>query len=148
MARPSWHQYFMDIAELIASRSTCLRRQVGAVAVKNKKIITTGYNGAPSGVTHCAKRGCLREELNIPPGERQELCWAVHAEANVVAQAALHGDILEGATVYVTVQPCVSCIKLLISAGVDKVIYKGDYPDELARKIANESFLDLVVFRE
>lgn len=148
MSRPSWHKYFMDIAELVATRSTCLRRKVGAVAVKNKKIISTGYNGAPSGVTHCEKRGCMRDELNIPSGQRHELCWAVHAEANIVAQAAMHGDCLEGATVYVTTQPCVLCIKLMISAGVDKVIYKGEYPDELTHKIADEAFIDLVKYRE
>lgn len=148
MSRPSWHKYFMDIAELISTRSTCLRRKVGAVAVRNKKIIATGYNGAPSGVTHCEKRGCMREELNIPSGERHELCWAVHAEANVVAQAALHGDSLEGTAVYVTIQPCVGCVKLLISAGIDKVIFKGDYPDELAQKLADEAFLDLVRYKE
>jgi len=148
MSRPSWHKYFMDIAELVATRSTCLRRKVGAVAVKNKKIICTGYNGAPSGVTHCEKRGCLREELEIPSGERHELCWAVHAEANVVAQAAMHGDVLEGATVYVTLQPCVACVKLLISAGVDKVIYRGQYPDELAQRVADEAFIDLVRYKD
>ena len=148
MSRPSWHKYFMDIACLVASRSTCLRRQVGAVAIKNRKIICSGYNGAPSGVTHCEKRGCMRTALNIPSGERHELCWAVHAEANLVAQAAFHGDSLEGATVYVTVQPCVSCVKLLVSAGVDKVIYKGEYPDELAQRIAEEAFLDLVKYKE
>jgi len=133
MSRPSWHQYFMEIAELVATRSTCLRRKVGAVAVKNRKIVCTGYNGAPSGVSHCDKRGCLREELQIPSGERHELCWAVHAE---------------GATVYVTIQPCVSCVKLLISAGVDKVIYKGDYPDELAQRVADEALIDLVRYKE
>lgn len=148
MSRPSWHKYFMDIAELVSSRSTCTRRQVGAVAVKDKKIVATGYNGSPAGVTHCERRGCLRDELQIPSGERHELCWAVHAEANVVAQAALHGDSLAGATVYVTVQPCVTCVKLLVSAGVTKVIYKGHYPDELALQIANEASLDLVKYKE
>lgn len=148
MSRPSWHKYFMDIAEMVSSRSTCLRRQVGAVAVKDKKIVATGYNGSPAGVGHCEKRGCFREENNIPSGERHELCWAVHAEANVVAQAALHGDTLAGATVYVTVQPCVTCVKLLVSAGVTKVIYKGHYPDELALQIANEASLDLVKYKE
>lgn len=148
MARPTWHKYFMDIAEMVATRATCLRRQVGAVAVKNKKIIATGYNGAPAGVSHCEKRGCLRDEMKIPSGERHELCWAMHAEANVVAQAALHGDSLAGTTVYVTVQPCVSCVKLLVSAGVDKVIFKGEYPDDLAVKIADESSLDLVKYKE
>lgn len=148
MSRPSWHKYFMDIAEMVASRSTCLRRQVGAVAEKNKKIVASGYNGAPAGVKHCEKRGCLREEKKIPSGERHELCWAVHAEANVVAQAALHGDTLAGSTVYVTVQPCVTCVKLLVSAGVVKVIYKGDYPDELALEIASEASLDLVKYKE
>lgn len=148
MNRPSWHKYFMDIAEMVATRSTCMRRQVGALAVKDKKLIATGYNGAPAGVSHCEKRGCIRQQMNIPSGERHELCWASHAEANVVAQAAMHGDVLAGTTVYVTVQPCVTCVKLLVSAGVDKVIYKGDYPDELAIRIADEASLDLVRYKE
>ncbi|MDD2431407.1 MAG: cytidine/deoxycytidylate deaminase family protein [Firmicutes bacterium] len=137
--RPSWNNYFMDIATLVASRSTCLRRQVGAVIVREKRIISTGYNGAPSGVAHCLDVGCLREELGIPSGERHELCRAVHAEQNAIIQAALHGVSTKGSTLYCTTQPCVLCAKMLINAGVEEIFFKGSYPDELAISLLNEA---------
>ncbi|NLY29940.1 MAG: cytidine deaminase [Firmicutes bacterium] len=151
--RPSWDQYFMEIAHLVAKRSTCRRRQVGAVLVKNKRILATGYNGAPSGLQHCLEAGCLREELGIPSGQRLEICRGIHAEQNAIIQAALHGVSTEGSTLYCTDQPCSQCTKMLINAGVKEIIYVNDYPDDLAlqlleeaklpiRKWAPESFLD------
>ncbi|HOA90241.1 MAG: deoxycytidylate deaminase [Bacillota bacterium] len=136
--RPSWDDYFMDIAELVASRSTCLRRQVGAVIVKDRRIISTGYNGAPRGVSHCLDVGCLREQLGVPSGERHELCRAVHAEQNAIIQAALHGVSTNGATLYCTTQPCVLCAKMLLNAGIKEIFFRGSYPDELALSLLQE----------
>ena len=130
--RPHWDDYFMDITLFVATRSTCLRRHVGAVLVKDKRILATGYNGAPSGIEHCLEAGCLREQLGIPSGERHELCRALHAEQNAMIQAALHGVSTKGATLYCTNLPCVICSKMLINAGIVKVVYQEDYPDELA----------------
>ena len=123
--RPSWDEYFMDMAVLTAKRSTCLRRQVGAVIVKDKHIIATGYNGAPRGVPHCdEKGGCLRQQLNVPSGERHELCRALHAEQNAIIQAATLGQSIEGGTIYVTNQPCVICAKMIINAGISRIVVK------------------------
>lgn len=141
LTRPSWDEYFMGIAKLVASRSTCLRRQVGAVAVADRRILATGYNGAPAGLAHCAEVGCLREERHVPSGERHELCRGLHAEQNVIIQAALHGISIQGATVYITNYPCSLCIKMLINAGIREIVYFGDYPDELASEIAKEADL-------
>src|SRR5512136_2014667 len=124
MSRPSWDEYFMEITRLVARRSTCLRRQVGAVLVKDKNILATGYNGAPSGVAHCLDAGCLREQLGIPSGERHELCRGLHAEQNAIIQAAFHGIRIQGATIYCTNQPCVICTKMIINAGIKEVIYE------------------------
>ncbi len=146
MARPSWDEYFLDIATLVASRSTCLRRQVGAVLVRDKRILSTGYNGAPSGVSHCLTVGCLREELGIPSGERHELCRAVHAEQNAIIQAALHGVSTKGSTLYCTTQPCVLCAKMLINAGVEAIYFNGSYPDKLALEMLNEAGVKLNLF--
>ncbi|OQY25257.1 MAG: cytidine deaminase [Desulfobacteraceae bacterium 4572_35.2] len=132
MDRPSWEKYFMDIACLVASRSTCLRRQVGAVIVKDKNVLTTGYNGTPSGIRHCSETGCLREQLNIPSGERHELCRGLHAEQNAIIQAAKHGVNIADSTLYCTNAPCVICAKMLINAGIKKIVYMDGYPDELA----------------
>lgn len=131
-ARPSWDEYFFQIAEQVATRSTCMRRQVGAVLVKDKRILSTGYNGAPRGISHCTQVGCLREELNVPSGERHELCRALHAEQNAIAQAALHGVKIEGATLYCTHQPCSLCAKMIINSGIVEVYFDKGYPDELA----------------
>lgn len=142
--RPSWDSYFMQMAKVVAGRSTCLRRQVGAVVVKDKQILCTGYNGSPSGLLHCDEVGCLRQSLDVPSGERHEICRAVHAEQNALIQAAKHGVALEGADIYVTVQPCVLCIKMIINTGIRRVIYTYSYPDEFALEIAEEAGLELI----
>jgi len=141
--RPSWDEYFMDMAEIVKTRSTCLRRQVGAVIVKDKRILASGYNGAPTGLKHCEETGCLREQLGIPSGQRHELCRGLHAEQNAIIQASLHGVKLEGATIYVTIQPCVLCAKMVINAGINKLVFKGDYPDELSWQMLQESGIEL-----
>ncbi len=141
--RPSWEQYFMDIARLVSTRSTCLRRQVGAVLVRDRQIISTGYNGAPTGVRHCAETGCLRETLAVPSGERHEICRGIHAEQNAVVQAALHGVSTQGATLYCTHQPCSFCSKMIINAGVCRVVFQGDYPDGLSRELLAEAEVEL-----
>ena len=143
--RASWEEYFMQIAEIVKTRSTCLRRQVGALIVKDNRIITTGYNGAPEGIKHCSDLGsCLRSELKIPSGERHELCRALHAEQNAIIQAAKIGVSTQGATMYVTLQPCVICAKMAINAGIKKIVYKGDYPDELSLNMLNEANVELI----
>lgn len=142
--RPSWDNYFMQMALVVAGRSTCLRRQVGAVMVKDKQILSTGYNGSPSGLRHCDEAGCLRQSLGVPSGERHEICRAVHAEQNALVQAAKHGVAIAGADIYITHQPCVLCTKLLINAGINRVIYTHSYPDLLAVDMAREAGLELV----
>jgi len=142
--RPSWDEYFSSIAELVATRSTCLRRKVGAVVVKNKQVLATGYNGAPSGITHCDVKGCLREELKVPSGERHEICRALHAEQNAFLQAARHGVSLESGILYITTQPCSICAKMIINVGIKKVVFAGDYPDELAMEFLKEANIDMV----
>jgi dCMP deaminase len=136
------------LAEVVSTRSTCLRRQVGSLLVRDNRILTTGYNGAPAGVAHCQETGCLRNQLNIPSGEKQELCRGLHAEQNAVVQAALHGVDTSGATAYVTIQPCLTCMKILINAGIRKVVYRGDYPDSIAVKLAQEAKIDLLKIPE
>jgi len=126
--RKSWVDYFMAQAFLAAEQSTCLRRKVGAVAVKEKRIIATGFNGQVSGTVHCKK--CLREELGIPSGQRQEICRALHAEQNVLIQCAKYGPPIKGAIIYQTTKPCITCFKMLLNAGVESIIYEHDYPDE------------------
>lgn len=128
--RPDIDSYFMDIAKVVAKRSTCLRQNVGAVIVKDKRILSTGYNGAPTGLQHCLDIGCLREELNIASGERHELCRAVHAEQNAIIQAAVHGVSIAGGTLYTTHQPCIMCAKMIINAKIRRVVYGKRYPDE------------------
>jgi len=144
--RPEWDDYFMEMAEVVKTRSTCLRRKVGAVIVKDKRILTTGYNGAPTGTPHCLEIGCYREEHNIPSGERAELCRGTHAEQNAIIQAAYHGVSIKGATLYVTLQPCVLCAKMAINAGIEKIYFKGNYPDELSLKILEEAGIELIKF--
>lgn len=145
--RPSWDEYFLNIAKLVSTRSTCLRRQVGAVVVKNKQILATGYNGAPTGITHCDKVGCIRKELNVPSGQRHELCRALHAEQNAFLQAARHGVCLEGGALYITVQPCSICAKMIINAGIKKIVIEGEYPDEMARDFIKEAQIEMVVIK-
>ncbi|WP_041423941.1 deoxycytidylate deaminase [Thermosediminibacter oceani] len=141
--RPSWDDYFMEIAGVVAKRSTCLRRSVGAVVVLEKRILTTGYNGAPTGLSHCGDVGCLREKLRIPPGERHELCRGLHAEQNAIIQAAIWGTSIKGATIYVTHQPCALCAKMLINAGIRRIVFKGEYPDNLALELLSEAGVEI-----
>lgn len=133
----------MDIARLVASRSTCMRRQVGAVLVKDKNILATGYNGTPTGIAHCDTRGCLREKHNVPSGQRHELCLGLHAEQNAIIQAAKHGTNIARATLYCTNAPCVICAKMLINSGITKIVYLEGYPDELALALLEESGLEV-----
>jgi len=134
--RESWISYFLEIAKLVATRSTCLRRQVGAVIVKDRQIISTGYNGAPSGIMSCMELGsCYREQNNIPSGEKHETCSAVHAEANAIVQAAKHGISVKGSTMYITHQPCSMCARLIVNSGIKHVYWEEGYPDENASKI-------------
>ncbi|MBI2353435.1 MAG: cytidine/deoxycytidylate deaminase family protein [Deltaproteobacteria bacterium] len=146
MDRPSWDQYFMDITRLVATRSTCLRRQVGAVLVKGRNILATGYNGVPSGVTHCDAGGCLRARLNVPSGERHELCRGLHAEQNAIIQAARNGINIDGSTLYCTTMPCIICTKMIINAGIGKVVFAEGYADELAREMIAEASIAVVHF--
>lgn len=139
MNRPDWNEYFMRMAELAAERSTCTRRKVGAVLVKDKRVLATGYNGAPKKIPHCEETGCLRKQLNIPSGQRHEICRGIHAEQNLIAQSAVHGVKTEGATVYCTNQPCIICAKLLINAGIKKIYYKKPYNDEFPMQILKQS---------
>ena len=144
--RPTWDEYFMAITELVAQRSTCRRRRVGAVLVRDHHIIATGYNGAPAGLPRCLDVGCLREQMQIPSGERHEICVGVHAEQNLLIQAALHGSSPEGATLYCTHQPCILCAKLIVNARIKRVVFKGDYPDSLAQKILHQAAIQLDKF--
>jgi dCMP deaminase len=137
--RPSWHEYFLHLALQAATRSTCLRRQVGAILVRDKRLLATGYNGAPRGVAHCLDVGCLREQLGIPSGERHELCRAIHAEQNAIIQAAVHGVAIEGATLYTTLHPCILCAKMLINCGVKEIHFLEGYPDDLSRAMLAEA---------
>jgi len=148
MIRPTWDEYFMEITKLVSTRSTCMRRQVGAVFVKEKNILATGYNGAPSGVAHCAEAGCLREKMEIPSGERHEICRGLHAEQNGIIQAARHGINLSGSTVYTTDSPCIICAKMLINVGVKRIVCGQGYPDKLSGDILGEAALDLEFYVE
>ncbi len=138
----------MDITRLVARRSTCLRRQVGAVMVKEKNILATGYNGTPSGITHCAESGCLREQLKVPSGERHELCRGLHAEQNAIIQAARHGINIAGSTLFCTNSPCIICTKMLINAGIRKVVYLEGYADQLSMDMLDESGIEVCAFAD
>lgn len=148
MERPSWEEYFLQIAKYVAERTTCLRRSVGAVLVRDKRILATGYNGAPSGVSHCADVGCLRESLNVPSGERHELCRGLHAEMNALIQAALHGVNVKGSTLYCTSMPCSLCAKMLINAGIEEIVALGGYPDDLSKELLGEAGVKLRILDE
>ncbi|MCF7916988.1 MAG: cytidine/deoxycytidylate deaminase family protein [Candidatus Omnitrophica bacterium] len=130
--RPSWDQYFMGVAFLVSQRATCLRRKVGAVLVKDRQILATGYNGAPMGLEHCQVTGCLREELEVPSGQRHEICRGLHAEQNVLLQAARHGISAKGSIIYITNSPCVICAKMIINAGIKEIVISDTYPDKMA----------------
>lgn len=146
MARPTWDQYFIDITHLVATRSTCLRRQVGALLVKDRNILATGYNGTPSGIRHCEETGCLREQLKVPSGERHELCRGLHAEQNAIIQAARHGVNIDGSTLYCTTMPCIICTKMLINAGIQRIVYAEGYSDTLAQEMMAEAGIEIVRF--
>ena len=146
--RPTWDEYFMEMAELARKRSTCLRRGVGAVIVKDNRVIATGYNGVPKGIRHCEETGCLRQQLNVPSGKMHELCRGLHAEQNAIIQAACMGSSIEGGTLYCTTQPCVICTKMIINAGIKRVVIKESYPDALAQELAEEAGLVIDVMGE
>jgi len=148
MDRPSNDEYFMSMAELVAQRSTCVRRRVGAVIVKDKHILSTGYNGSPKGTRHCEDLGCIRVQLNVPSGTRHELCRGVHAEQNAVAQAAYFGVSVKDATIYTTTFPCSMCTKILINAGLSEVVYKVGYVDDLSKELLAETKLKVRCFPE
>ncbi len=137
--RPSWNEYFMRIAREVSERATCRRRKVGAVMVREKRILTTGYNGVPRGIVHCEERGCLRDELGVPSGERHELCRGLHGEMNALVQAAVHGVGVEGSTLYCTNRPCSLCAKMLINAGVKRIVIGERYPDKLGEELLKEA---------
>jgi len=136
-------EYFLKIASVVAERSTCRRHHVGAVAVRDKHILATGYNGAPSGFKDCLELGCLRDELNIPSGERQEICRGIHAEQNVIIQASLHGVSLEGTTIYATHTPCVLCAKMLVNARIKRFVSFGKYDDNTFRDLFKEAGIEV-----
>jgi len=146
--RPDWDTYFMDMAKLASRRSSCLRRAVGAVLVKDRRLLATGYNGVPSGVTHCEVTGCLREKLNVPSGERHELCRGLHAEQNAIIQAAFHGVSIRDAVLYCTNLPCIICAKMLINAGVRRIVYLEGYADPLTEEMLREVGMELVRLEE
>jgi dCMP deaminase len=146
--RPSWETYFMDIAILVAKRSTCLRRSVGAVIVKDRRVLSTGYNGAPSGINHCRTTGCLREKLNVPSGERHELCRGIHAEQNAIIQAAFHGVTIKDAWLFCTNQPCSICAKMIINAGLKKIYYLSGYADDMSMEMFDEAGVEVIKLEE
>ena len=142
MKRPTWDEYFMEMAELTAKRATCSRRQVGAVITRDNRAVATGYNGAPRGQAHCEEKGgCLRQKLGVPSGQRHELCRALHAEQNAIISAASMGNAIEGGTIYITHQPCVICAKMIVNAGIKRIVVREGYPDELSMEILDEAGL-------
>ncbi|MBQ3591755.1 MAG: cytidine/deoxycytidylate deaminase family protein [Clostridia bacterium] len=142
MKRPTWDEYFMEMAELTAKRATCSRRQVGAVITRDNRAVATGYNGAPRGLAHCEEKGgCLRQKLGVPSGQRHELCRALHAEQNAIISAASMGNAIEGGTIYITHQPCVICAKMIVNAGIRRIVVREGYPDELSMEILDEAGL-------
>ena len=144
--RPGWKTYFMDITELVAKRSTCLRRAVGALIVKDKRILSTGYNGAPTGIKHCLETGCLRETLKVDSGTRHELCRGIHAEQNAIIQAAFHGVSVKGGTLFCVNLPCSICAKMIINAGIEKIYYKSGYADSLSKEMLQEAGVEVMQF--
>jgi dCMP deaminase len=147
MKRPGWDEYFMTIAADVARRSTCLRRQVGAILVVDRRLLATGYNGAPSDVPHCSETGCLRDQMAVPSGERHELCRGLHAEQNAIIQAAKHGVRIDGATLYTTHHPCSMCAKMAINAGVQRIVCLHDYPDDLGKAMLRLGKVRLEVYQ-
>jgi dCMP deaminase len=141
--RPSWEIYFMNITNLVAERSTCLRRAVGAVIVKDKRILSTGYNGAPTGLRHCLEVGCLREKLGVASGKMHELCRGIHAEQNAIIQAAYHGVSVKGSSIFCTNQPCSICARMIINAGINQIYYQSGYADPLAKELLEEAEIEM-----
>jgi dCMP deaminase len=139
LSRPSWSEYFMTITNMVGKRSTCLRRHVGAILVKDKRILATGYNGAPAGIRHCEETGCIRRDSGVPSGQRHELCRGLHAEQNAIIQAAYHGVSIDGSTLYCTNKPCIICSKMLINAGIKEIVYGDGYDDPLADEMLTEA---------
>ncbi len=148
IVRPSWNDYFIEIASLVATRSTCRRRRVGAVIVKNKRILATGYNGAPQSLPHCLDIGCLREQQNIPSGQRHELCRGLHAEQNAIIQAATSGTNIKDSVIYSTHFPCSLCMKMIINAFIKKIYYVNGYPDDLSKKFYEESDIKAIKLKK
>jgi dCMP deaminase len=144
--RPDWNEYFLRITQDVAQRATCVKRKVGAIIVKDNHILATGYNGSPKGFDHCTEETCIRKQMNVPSGQRHELCRGLHAEQNAIIQAAWHGVKIEGSTMYCTCQPCAICVKMLINAGIRKLVYVGGYPDELAQQMLRESRLPVIKY--
>ncbi|MCX8205336.1 MAG: cytidine/deoxycytidylate deaminase family protein [Candidatus Nezhaarchaeota archaeon] len=143
----SWDEYFMEMARLASRRSTCLRRQTGAVLVRDNRVVATGYNGAPKGLPHCSETGCVREELKVPSGQRHELCRGLHAEQNAIIQAAVFGVSTRGATLYTTTYPCSICAKIIINAEVAEVVYDDEYEDELAKQMLKQAGVKIRKFK-
>lgn len=141
--RPDWDNYFLELTDVVKKRSTCLRRQVGAIIVKDNHILSTGYNGVPTKISHCSEVGCLREKLKVPSGERHELCRGLHAEQNAIIQAALHGVSIKDATIYTNTKPCSICTKMIINAGIKRIVYQIDYVDKLADELLAETDIEL-----
>ena len=142
--RPSWDEYFMKLAWLVAERSTCVRHHVGAVIVRDKRILTTGYNGAASGIKDCLELGCLRNQLNIPSGTRHEICRAIHAEQNAIIQVGTHGININGGTLYCTHSPCILCAKMIANAKIKRVVMSIKYPDETFQELFKEAGIEYV----
>jgi dCMP deaminase len=142
--RIDWDTYFIEITNVVKKRSTCLRRQVGAVIVKNNNLLASGYNGVPTKITHCSIVGCLRDKLNVPSGQNHELCRGLHAEQNAIIQAAKHGVNIDGSTIYTNTKPCSICTKMIINAGIRKIVYLNDYNDSLADELLKETKIRLV----
>lgn len=141
--RPNWDNYFLEITNIVKKRSTCIRRQVGALIVKDNHILTTGYNGVPSKITHCSETGCLREQLEVPSGERHELCRGLHAEQNAIIQAAHHGVSISSSTIYTNTKPCSICTKMIINAGIKRIVFEEYYKDQLADSLLKETEIEL-----
>jgi dCMP deaminase len=144
--RPTWQKYFMEMAYLASQRSTCLRRHVGAVLVRDNQILSTGYNGSPKNIAHCSETGCLREKLNVPAGEKHELCRGVHAEQNAIIQCSINGSTTRNAVLYCTNQPCSICAKLIINAEIKTVYIADTYPDTLAEQMFREAGVEMIRF--
>jgi dCMP deaminase len=146
MTRPGWDEYFIKIAGDVSERATCIKRRVGAIIVKDHRSLSSGYTGSPKGFKHCEEVGCIRKEMNVPSGQKHELCRGLHAEQNAIIQAAWHGVSIEGGTMYCTYQPCAICVKMMINAGIARIVYAGSYPDELAQQMLKESKIQVTKF--